>query len=338
VETIVDYVVNLLSKKNDLKGRRILVTAGPTVEDIDPVRFISNRSTGKIPAILKIKAARGAHIGAEPSLCRFWNHFARRSGVRCCRLGPTARGVQGRDSRDSRGGSTRCLAPSVPTSHTFAPAAFLDQFEPIIQEYHALLTTNSIFIKRTAAIGLLSPEMALDYGCTGPVLRGSGVDYDLRRDGEERYTEMYDGYAFEVICERNGHYPKDHDYPLVPKEAILGDCWHRFYVRMLEVVQAVDLVRQAIDRYSTAKGNWGEPIKLTAKLPKGEAYMETECPRGQMGFYIVSDGSSIPWRVRARSSSFCNLSVTHELCRGCLIADVPAIVGSLDVVMGEIDR
>jgi NADH-quinone oxidoreductase subunit D len=217
-------------------------------------------------------------------------------------------------------------------------SAFLDQFEPVILEYHTLLTSNAIFIKRTAGIGLLSREMALDYGCTGPVLRGSGVDYDLRRDGEERYTEMYDGYAFEVICQRNGHYPKDHDYPPVPKEAVLGDCWHRFYVRMLEVVQSVDLVRQAIDRYSTAKGNWGEPIKLTAKLPKGEAYLETECPRGQMGFYIVSDGSSIPWRVRARSSSFCNLSVTHELCRGCLIADVPAIVGSLDIVMGEIDR
>ena len=216
--------------------------------------------------------------------------------------------------------------------------AFLDQFEPVIQEYHALLTTNAIFIKRTAAIGVMSGEMAVDYGCTGPVLRGSGVDYDLRRDGEERYTEMYDGYAFEVIVQKDGHYPKDHDYPAVPKETILGDCWHRFYVRMLEVVQAIDLVRQAIDRYSTASGDWGMPIKLTHKLPKGEVYLETEAPRGQMGFYLVSDGSSIPWRVRARSSCFCNLSVTSELCRGCLIADVPAIVGSLDVVMGEIDR
>ena len=79
-------------------------------------------------------------------------------------------------------------------------------------------------------------------------------------------------------------------------------------------------------------------VKLTEKLPKGEAYLETECPRGQMGFYIVSDGTAIPWRARARSSSFCNLSPTNELCRGCLIADVPAIVGSLDIVMGEIDR
>ncbi len=216
--------------------------------------------------------------------------------------------------------------------------AFLTQLEPIITEYHTLLTTNSIFIKRTAAIGVLSPEMAIDYGTSGPVLRGSGVDHDLRRDGEEIYTAMYDGYAFEVIAEQNGHYPKDHVYPAVPREAVLGDCWHRFYVRMLEVIQSMDLVRQAIDRYSVASGNYGEPVKLNQKLPKGEAYLETEAPRGQMGFYIVSHGEAIPWRVRARSSSFCNLSVTGELCRGCLIADVPAIVGSLDIVMGEIDR
>jgi NADH-quinone oxidoreductase subunit D len=216
--------------------------------------------------------------------------------------------------------------------------SFLDELEPIIQEYHTLLTSNAIFIKRTCGIGILRPDMAIDYGCTGPVLRGSGVDYDLRRDGEVRYTDLYDGYAFEVIVQREGHYPKDRDYPAVPKEAVLGDCWHRFYVRMLEVMQSIDLVRQAMDRYSTASGDWGEPIKLSTKLPKGEVYLETEAPRGQMGFFLVSDGSSIPWRVRARSSSFCNLSVTSEICRGVPIADIPAIVGSLDIVMGEIDR
>ncbi|REJ68665.1 MAG: NADH-quinone oxidoreductase subunit D [Planctomycetota bacterium] len=216
--------------------------------------------------------------------------------------------------------------------------AFLDGLLPVIDECHALLTNNAIFVRRTAGIGVLPPEMAIDYGCTGPVLRGSGVDQDLRRDGEEWYTHMYDGYAFEVIVEKDGQYPKDHEYPPIPEAAELGDCWHRFYVRMLEVRQAIDLVRQAIDRYSTASGSYGEPIKLSQKLPKGEAYLETEAPRGQMGFYLVSDGSSIPWRVRARSSCFCNLSVTHELCRGVLLADVAAIVGSLDIVMGEIDR
>ncbi len=216
--------------------------------------------------------------------------------------------------------------------------AFLDQFAPVIQEYHTLLTTNAIFVKRTAAIGVLSPEMAIDYGCSGPVLRGSGVDQDLRRDGESIYTSMYDGYAFEVAVQKDGHYPRDHIYPAVPTEAVLGDCWHRFFVRMLEVVQSMDLVRQAIDRYSACKGSIGEPLKLMEKIPVGDAYLETECPKGQMGFYLVGDGSPIPWRVRARSSSFSNLSVVHELCRGCLIADVPAIVGSLDIVMGEIDR
>jgi NADH-quinone oxidoreductase subunit D len=216
--------------------------------------------------------------------------------------------------------------------------AFLDQFEPIIQEYHALLTTNAIFVKRTAGIGVLSREMAIDYGTSGPVLRGSGVDQDLRRDGESIYTAMYDGYAFEVAVMKNGHYPSDHDYPAVPADAVLGDCWHRFFVRMLEVVQSMDLVRQSIDRYSQCKGPLGEPLKVAEKIPAGDAYLETEAPKGQMGFYLVGDGSAIPWRARARSSSFSNLAVVHELCRGCLIADVPAIVGSLDIVMGEIDR
>jgi NADH-quinone oxidoreductase subunit D len=216
--------------------------------------------------------------------------------------------------------------------------AFLAQFEPVIDEFHALLTSNAIFVHRTAGIGVLTPEMAVDYGCTGPVLRGSGVDWDLRRDGEPRCRAMYEGYQFEVIAEVDGSYPKDYPYPPVPPQAVLGDCWHRFYVRMLEVVQSVKLIRQAMDKYSRAPGACGEPIKLRQKLPKGEAYIETEAPKGQMGFMVVGDGSPVPWRVRVRSSSFCNLSVTPELCRGCLIADVPAVVGSLDLVLGEIDR
>ncbi|MDA1040855.1 MAG: NADH-quinone oxidoreductase subunit D [Planctomycetota bacterium] len=216
--------------------------------------------------------------------------------------------------------------------------AFLDQFEPVIQEYHTLLTTNAIFVKRTAGIGVLSREMAIDYGTSGPVLRGSGVDQDLRRDGESIYTAMYDGYAFEVAVMKDGHYPRDHEYPAVPADAVLGDCWHRFFVRMLEVVQSMDLVRQSIDRYSQCKGPLGEPLKVAEKIPAGDVYLETEAPKGQMGFYAVGDGTAIPWRARARSSSFSNLAVVHELCRGCLIADVPAIVGSLDIVMGEIDR
>jgi NADH-quinone oxidoreductase subunit D len=119
---------------------------------------------------------------------------------------------------------------------------------------------------------------------------------------------------------------------------VLGDNWCRFYVRMIEVVQSIRIVRQAMEKYPKTTGEFRVPFKMATKLPKGEVYLETEAPRGQMGFYVVGNDSAEPWRVRAKSSSFCNLSVTSDLCRGCLIADIPAIVGSLDIVMGEIDR
>ena len=107
---------------------------------------------------------------------------------------------------------------------------------------------------------------------------------------------------------------------------------------MLEVVQSMKLVRQAMEKYNRTQEAIAEPIKLRQKLPVGTAYLETEAPKGQMGFMLVSDGTPVPWRVRIRSSSFCNISVASELCRGCLIADVPAVIGSLDIVLGEIDR
>ena len=120
--------------------------------------------------------------------------------------------------------------------------------------------------------------------------------------------------------------------------AVIGDCWHRFYVRMLELVESIEICEQGLQRYPTAQGT--HRADQPKHLPAGEAYVETECPRGQMGFYVVGRPSkdSVPLRVRAKSSSFCNLSVTNEICRGCLIADIPAIVGSIDIVMGEIDR
>jgi NADH-quinone oxidoreductase subunit D len=209
---------------------------------------------------------------------------------------------------------------------------FLDYFEPRIEEYHTLLTRNQIFIKRTANIGVMGKEKALDYGCTGPMLRGSlnreagDPDWDLRR--LEPYCG-YEGYDFKVII------PPFKEKPFT---AVIGDCWHRFYVRMLEVIESIKIVRQGLTKYATAQGS--HRIEPPRHLPAGEAYVETECPRGQMGFYIVGRATkeNVPLRVRARSSSFSNLSVTDDICKGCLIADVPAIVGSIDIVMGEIDR
>jgi NADH-quinone oxidoreductase subunit D len=206
---------------------------------------------------------------------------------------------------------------------------FLDWLEPRVNEYHTLLTRNQIFIKRTAALGILTREMAISYGCTGPVLRASGVDWDLRRDGDPIYTRMYQGYDFLIPVA---------PFADAPPEVVVGDNWCRFYVRMIELVQSIRLVRQAIAKYPKAQGAYRLPYKLGAKLPKDEVYLETECPRGQMGFYIVGNGEPEPLRARAKSSCFCNLSITHPICKDFLLGDIPAIVGSLDIVMGEIDR
>jgi NADH-quinone oxidoreductase subunit D len=210
---------------------------------------------------------------------------------------------------------------------------FLDYLKPRIDEYHTLLTRNHIFVQRTANIGNLSKEMALDHGCTGPVLRGSlnaaegDPAYDLRKI--EPYCG-YEQYDFKAII------PPFPDW--CPPGAVIGDSWHRFMVRMLEVIESIKIVEQGLQKYATAQGS--HRIEPPKHLPGGECYVETEAPRGQMGFYVVGRPSkdAVPLRVRARSSCFCNLSVTNAICRGCLIADIPAIVGSLDFVMGEVDR
>ncbi|HLW67156.1 MAG TPA: NADH-quinone oxidoreductase subunit D [Gemmataceae bacterium] len=220
----------------------------------------------------------------------------------------------------------------LPPGWTERCQKFLDYFKPRIDEYHALLTTNHIFVKRTANIGNMTKEQALTYGCTGPMLRGSldgrngDPAWDLRK--VEPYCG-YENYDFQAIIP-----------PLVmtPATAVIGDSWHRYMVRMLEVVESVKLVEQGLKKYATAQGS--HRIEPPRHLPAGEAYVETECPRGQMGFYVVGRATkeNVPLRVRARSSCFCNLCVTNEISKGCLIADVPAIVGSIDIVMGEIDR
>jgi NADH-quinone oxidoreductase subunit D len=221
---------------------------------------------------------------------------------------------------------------------------FLEYLKPRIAEYHALLTTNHIFVQRTANIGNLTKELAISHGCTGPMLRGS-LDrtkgdpfWDLRKT--EPYCG-YENYDFQACVPPFNDAFYDDAYgirPRTPRGAVIGDAWHRFYVRMLEVVESIKITEQALKKYATAAGS--HRIEPPKHLPPGEAYAETECPRGQMGFYVVGRNTkdAVPLRVRARSSCFANLSVTDEICRNCLIADVPAIVGSIDIVMGEIDR
>ena len=204
--------------------------------------------------------------------------------------------------------------------------AFCDQFERMWAEYNTLLTTNHIFIKRTANIGVIPRDMALAYGLTGPVLRGSGVRWDLRRDVP--YLWPYDECEFDVPVGEGTH-------------GTLGDCWDRYWVRMREMMESIRIIRQACRRVPTGEFMEKSMIRMyktPLKPPPGEAYMRCENPRGELGFYIVSDGGTSPIRCRARGPSFCNLSVLDALLPGCMIADGVAIIGSLDIVLGEVDR
>ena len=163
--------------------------------------------------------------------------------------------------------------------------AFLDQFEPVIDDLHALLTNNAIFIRRTAGIGVLAAGVAVDFGCTGPVLRGSGVNWDLRRDGEPLCTGMYEGYTYEVIAPKDGQYPTDHPYPPVPPEAVVGDCWHRYFVRMLEVVQSVYLVRQGIEKYTASPRHGRSADRSEEEAPQGRGLPGDRGPQRADGLH-----------------------------------------------------
>lgn len=208
---------------------------------------------------------------------------------------------------------------------------FLDYFEPKIDDYNNLLSFNHIFVKRTANVGVIPAEDAIAYGLTGPCLRASGVKWDVRRSIP---YEGYERFDFEIPIGRPGGSDD------VPRSVVVGDSWSRYYVRILEMRQSVRIIRQGLDMLaSTTPGDIIAKKAKTLKLPEGqEVYLETDNPRGSMGFYVEGDGSAVPARVKARGPSFCNLCITTHVCRDVLIADIPAIVGSIDVVMGEVDR
>jgi len=197
---------------------------------------------------------------------------------------------------------------------------FLDYFEPKIDEYNDLLSFNHIFVKRTADIGVVSKQQAIDYSLTGPMIRGSGIPMDLRRD---RPYGIYPELEFDVVVGQG-------------LRGTLGDCWDRYWVKMQEMKQCCRILRQCVAQIP--EGPYRAKIPRNIKVPPGEVYFESENPRGHLGFYIESQGGPIPYRVKIRGPSFVNLAITHELCRNVLLADVPAIVGSIDIVMGEVDR
>jgi len=197
---------------------------------------------------------------------------------------------------------------------------FVPYFRPKIKEFNELLSFNKIFIDRTANVGILPAETAVNYGISGPMLRGSGFKWDLRRN---------DPYSV---------YPKlNFDIPVGKGEmGTIGDSWDRYYVRVLEMEESLKIIEQALDQLP--EGDVTSAIPKRIKPPVGQVYARVENPRGELGYFIISNGTPNPFRVKVRAPSFVNLGIMDVLCRGDMVADVVAILGSVDIVLGEVDR
>jgi NADH-quinone oxidoreductase subunit D len=184
-----------------------------------------------------------------------------------------------------------------------------------VDEYETLLTENRIWIGRTKGIGIISAEDAIAIGATGPVIRASGVEWDIRKAAP---YAAYDQYKFDIPTGKN------------------GDTYDRYLVRMEEMRQSSRICLQAIQNIPT--GPIMARIGKVLKPPPGEVYHAIEAPKGELGYYIVSDGTTQPYRVRIRPPSFVNLQAFDTMVKGHLVADVVAIIGTLDIVLGEVDR
>ncbi len=190
-----------------------------------------------------------------------------------------------------------------------------DQLKQGIEECDGLLSDNEMFLARTKGIGSITGEDALEFGMTGPALRASGVLEDVRIS--EPYS-IYDRFDFGIPV---GTY---------------GDCWDRYYVRVEEMRQSLKIIEQAMKQMES--GPIMADVRRIPRPPKGEVYVRTESPRGDFGVYLVSDGSDKPYRVKVRTPSFANLQTLKHLLRETYVADSVVILGSIDIVLGEVDR
>ena len=197
---------------------------------------------------------------------------------------------------------------------------FVTYFKPKIKELNDLLTYNKIFIDRTSNVGILPLDTAINFGISGPMLRGSGLKWDLRKD--DPYS-VYHKFDFDIPVGEG-------------KVGTVGDCWDRYYVRVLEMGESLKIIEQALDQLP--EGDVSSAIPKRIKPPVGQVYTRVENPRGELGYFIISDGSVNPFRVKVRAPSFVNLGVMDVLCRGHMVADIIAILGSVDIVLGEVDR
>ena len=233
------------------------------------------------------------------------------------------------------------LREDLPRGFHDAVRSFLDRFPPKLDEYEDLLTKNSIYLQRTQGVGVISKDDAVAYSLLGPIARAAGVDYDVRRSFPYLGYETYD---FNVPTQTR------------------GDAYSRYLVRVAEMRESMKICRQALQRITPTGAFAIDDPRITPPpkdrvytemealiqhfliysqgftVPAGEAYVPVEGPRGEQGFTVISDGTNRPWRVKSRSPSLLACQALEKMIVGGLIADVIAVIGSIDVVMGDVDR
>jgi NADH-quinone oxidoreductase subunit D len=197
---------------------------------------------------------------------------------------------------------------------------FLDHFDTMLVEWDRLISYNTIYIKRLAHVAVIPKEMAVSYGLVGPNLRGSGMDWDVRRDVP---YGAYPHFKFEVPVGRGWR-------------GTVGDCFDRYYVRVLEMAQSSRIVRQALE--TVPEGEIQAKVPRKIKPEPGEALSRVESARGEMAYYVVSDGSEKAYRARVRTGSYLAMGIIEDVSPGLMVADLVALIASLDVVAPEIDR
>nr|YP_002600964.1 49 kDa subunit of NADH-plastoquinone oxidoreductase [Pyramimonas parkeae]ACJ71087.1 49 kDa subunit of NADH-plastoquinone oxidoreductase [Pyramimonas parkeae]ANA57024.1 49 kDa subunit of NADH-plastoquinone oxidoreductase [Pyramimonas parkeae] len=231
------------------------------------------------------------------------------------------------------------VAADLPYGWVEKTFQFCAYFEKKVDEYEQLITRNPIFLKRVKNIGTITKEEAINWGLSGPMLRGSGIAWDLRKlDQYECYNELDWSIAYETG----------------------GDCLARYLVRITEMRESIKIIKQALQMipggpyenlearrlYYGRKSNWndfeyqyiGKKASPTIKIPKDEHYVRVEAPKGELGVYLIGDGNLFPWRFKIRAPGFINLQILPNLVQGMKLADIMTILGSVDIIMGECDR
>jgi NADH-quinone oxidoreductase subunit D len=236
-------------------------------------------------------------------------------GVTGGRFHPNFNRIGGVKPAAGGGSNQKKVSQDLPAGFLAGTRAAMDKVDGVCDELENLVLGNELIQARTVGVGVIPADKAMAYGVSGPNLRASGVGFDLRK---HEHLLPYDQFDFEIPV------------------GTTGDCYDRFTVRLAEIRQSTRIVRQAVD--SLPSGPLQAKVPRIIKVPPGEIYVRAENPKGEMGYYVVSQGGRIPYRVKIRSASFSNLSILPWVLEGALVPDLVAIMGSLDFVLGDVDR